>query len=568
LCGKVRDANLQSDGRAKKGLLHVSSLLSMPPEAMHPTLTKSQAERPADQFTFNVIQEAVAAAADEMFAVLRKTAMSPIIYEVLDFGAGVTDPVGNLLSSGAGIPGFVGAIDKAVKRLIELAPSADAAAGDIFVTNDPYAGGVTHLNDVVLLMPVFAGGELLAWVGNMAHWNDVGGAVPGSMPVNARDIHAEGLRLPLVKLFVRGKLIEPVVKIMTANSRLPDFLLGDLWAGVASMRKGAERIERLATTYGRDAFTRAIRDYQDYAERQARQGLAKLPKGRLALEETIDDGAIWRAAIDITEDAFVVDLRNAPEQRQDPLNTSRDGAVIAAQLIFKAATAPQSVCNAGSFRPLRVLTRPGTIFDPREPAAQGYYFEVRARLTDMLWHGLAKAATDRFPAGHFGSICGTVVAGRHPRTGRRYTMVEPQVGGWGATSTRDGANAQFSAGHGDTFNCPIEVAEARYGFAYRRLALNDEPGGEGRHCGGLGIIKEFAVGGEETEMSIGYSRHRQRVWGLAGGAPGTTNRVEIDRHAGGRETHALVSGLPLAKGDVVRIVTARGGGWGETTAKS
>jgi N-methylhydantoinase B len=538
----------------------------MPTEALRPTLRPDQ--RSADQFTFNVIQEAIAAAAGEMFAVLRKTAMSPIIYEVLDFGAGVTDSTGNLLSSGAGIPGFVGAIDKAVKRLIELVPSADVTAGDIFVTNDPYAGGVTHLNDVVLLMPVFAGGELIAWVGNMAHWNDVGGAVPGSMPVDAQDIHAEGLRLPLIKLFAHGKLIEPVVKIMTANSRLPDFLLGDLWAGVASVRKGAERIERLATTYGRDAFIIALGDYQDYAERQARQGLAKLPKGRLAFKETMDDGAIWQATIDITEDAFVVDLRDAPEQRLDPLNMSRDGAVIAAQLIFKAATAPESVCNAGSFQPLRVLTRPGTIFDPREPAAQGYYFEVRARLTDMLWRGLAEAAPDQFPAGHFGSICGTVVAGRHPGTGRRYTMVEPQLGGWGATSRRDGVNAQFSAAHGDTFNCPIEVAEARYGFAYRRLALNDEPGGEGRHCGGLGLIKEFEIRGGETEMSIGYSRHRQRVWGLAGGAPGTTNRVEIDRRDGGRETHALVSGLPLAEGDVVRIVTARGGGWGEAAQRS
>ena len=526
------------------------------------TLGKSPAQRSADQFTFSVIQEAIAAAADEMFAVLRKTAMSPIIYEVLDFGAGVTDSAGNLLSSGAGIPGFVGAIDKAVKRLIELTRSVDITAGDIFVTNDPYAGGVTHLNDVVLLMPVFAGGQLLAWVGNMAHWNDVGGAVPGSMPVDARDIHAEGLRLPAIKLFAGGKLIEPVVKIMTANSRLPDFLLGDLWAGVASLRKGAERIERLAMTYGREAFVTALGDYQDYAERQARQGLAKLPHGRLALKETMDDGAVWRAAIDITEDVFVVDLRDAPEQRKDPLNTSRDGAVIAAQLIFKAATAPQSVCNAGSFRPLMVLTRHGSIFDPREPAAQGYYFEVRARLVDMLWHGLAEAAPDCFPAGHFGSICGTVVAGRHPRTGRRYTMVEPQQGGWGATSTRDGVNAQFSAGHGDTFNCPVEVAEARYGFAYRKLALSDEPGGQGRHCGGFGLVREFAIGGEQTEMSIGYSRYRQRVWGLAGGGPGTTNRVEIERRDGGREEHALVSGLPLAKDDVVRIVTARGGGWG------
>ena len=515
-----------------------------------------------DPFTFDIIQQAIAATADEMFAVMRKTAMSPIIYEVLDFGAGVTDSDGNLLSSGAGIPGFVGAIDKAVKRLIELAPSDDIAAGDIFVTNDPYFGGVTHLNDVALLMPVFANGERIAWVGNLAHWNDVGGAVPGSMSVDARDIHAEGLRLPAIKLIAAGKPIEPVMRIMAANTRLPDFLLGDLWAAVASVRKGAERIERLAATYGQDAFAGAIRDYLDYAERQARHGLAKLPKGRLPLRERMDDGTVWRAAIDISDDTFTVDLREAPDERRDPLNTSPDGAVIAAQLIFKASTAPESVSNAGSFRPLKVLTRPGTIFDPREPTAQGYYFEVRARLTDMLWRGLAEAAPERFPAGHFASICGTVIAGRHPGTGRRYTMVEPQMGGWGATATRDGVHAQYSAGHGDTFNCPVEIAEARYGFLYRKLALNDEPGGEGRHRGGFGVVKEFAIQGEESEMSVGYSRYRQKVWGLAGGAPGTTNRVEIDRRDGAREMHALASGLALAKGDVVRIMTARGGGWG------
>src|SRR5271170_5968007 len=242
-------------------------------------------QRPADPFTLDVIQQGLAAAADEMFAILKKTAMSPIIYEVLDVGTGITDGQGNLVSSGAGIPGFVGALDKAIKRLLQIVPFSEIAAGDIFVTNDPYYGGVTHLNDVVLAMPVFVAGELVAWAANIGHWNDVGGAVPGSMSVDARDIHAEGLRLPGVKLFEAGKPLESVMKIIAANSRLPDFLLGDLWAGVASVRKGAERIERLATTHGPQTFAEALVDYYDYAERQARDGLARLPKGRLRLEE-------------------------------------------------------------------------------------------------------------------------------------------------------------------------------------------------------------------------------------------------------------------------------------------
>jgi N-methylhydantoinase B len=530
---------------------------------------RALAERPGrrdDPFTVDVIQQALNAAADEMFAVLKRTAMSPIIYEVLDVGTGITDARGDLVSSGAGIPGFVGVLDKTVKRLLELVPLDSIRSGDIFVTNDPYFGGVTHLNDVVLAMPVFALGGLIAWAANIGHWSDVGGAVAGSMSVDARDIHSEGLRLPAVKLCEGGRVNEALVKVMAANSRLPDFLKGDLWAAVASVRKGAERIARLATVYGLDTFESALADYFDYAERKSREGLKRLPKGRLQLAEAMDDGALWRGAIEITETEFIVDLREAPDQRGDPLNTSRDGAVIAAQLVFMASTSPETVCNAGSFRPLRVLTRPGSIFDPLAPAPQGYYFETRARLTDMLCHAMAGAAPERFPAGHFASICGTVIAGRHPETGQRYTMVEPQMGGWGATATRDGVNAQFSYGHGETFNCPVEIAEARYGLAFRRLALNDEPGGAGRHNGGKGVVKEFAVRGAETQMSIGYSRHRQPAWGLAGGAPGSTNRVEIDRGDGSREIYALASGLQLAAGDVVRIITAQGGGWGAGAA--
>ncbi|HXW19049.1 MAG TPA: hydantoinase B/oxoprolinase family protein [Roseiarcus sp.] len=525
----------------------------------------SRAARSDDPFTLDVIQQALNAAADEMFAVLKRTAMSPIIYEVLDVGTGITDATGDLVSSGAGIPGFVGVLDKTVKRLLQLVALGDIRPGDIFVTNDPYYGGVTHLNDVVLAMPAFADDVLIGWAANIGHWSDVGGAVAGSMSVSARDIHSEGLRLPAVKLCEAGRVNEALVKIMAANSRLPDILVGDLWAAVASVRKGAERIARLATVYGPATFKNAIADYFGYAERKSREGLNRLPKGRLTLAEPMDDGSLWRGAIEVTDAEFIVDLREAPNQRADPLNTSRDGAVIATQLVFMASTSPETVCNAGSFRPLRVLTRPGSIFDPLEPAPQGYYFETRARLTDMLLHGLAMAAPDRFPAGHFASICGTVIAGRHPETGRRFTMVEPQMGGWGATATRDGANAQFSYAHGETFNCPVEIAEARYGLGFRKLSLNEEPGGDGRHRGGKGVVREFAIRGGETEMSIGYSRHRQPAWGLAGGAPGTTNRVEIDRNDGSRETHALASGLRLAPGDVVRIVTAQGGGWGPVT---
>ena len=162
----------------------------------------------ADPVTLTVIQSGIRAAAREMFETLRKTAMSPIIYEVLDVGTGVTDAAGNLADSGAGIPTFVGVIDKAVRRIIELTGSESIVEGDLFVTNDPNFGGVTHLNDVVLAMPVFHAGERIAWAASIGHWSDVGGMTPGSMSTDAVDIHQEGLRLPAVRFRRRQQQVD------------------------------------------------------------------------------------------------------------------------------------------------------------------------------------------------------------------------------------------------------------------------------------------------------------------------------------------------------------------------
>jgi N-methylhydantoinase B len=307
-----------------------------------------------DPITATVIQASLTAAADEMFAVLKKTAMSPIIYEVLDVGTGITDAAGEPVSSGAGIPTFVGVLDKAVKRIVELHGPDRIRPGDLFVTNDPFYGGVTHLNDVVVALPVFAEGALVAWTASIAHWNDVGGKTPGSMAVDVSEIFQEGLRLPAVKLFEDGRPISSVLDVIIVNSRLPDFVKGDLWAQVAASRKAATRIRQLVETYGLDAYGAALTDLFEEGERRSRAGLASLPPGVYAIEDEQDDGALWRASITVAPHRFTVDLRGNPGQRGAPYNTSRDGAVISAQMIFKALADPTLFTTAGSFRPLEV----------------------------------------------------------------------------------------------------------------------------------------------------------------------------------------------------------------------
>src|SRR5581483_271616 len=307
----------------------------------------------------------------------------------LDMGTGITDARGDIVSSGAGIPAFVGVLDKAVKRVIELHEPHEIQRGDVFVTNDPFHGGVTHLNDVVLAMPVFAEGELIAWTANIAHWNDVGGMVPGSISNEAREIYQEGLRLPAIKLIAGGTPIRSVMEIMKANSRLPDFLHGDMWAGIAAARVGERRLVELAEKYGRDTFTVALQTFMDYGEQVARRALRDLPKGTFSLSEEQDSGVLYSATVQITDDEFVVDLRDNPDQDAGPNNSSRDATTIAAQMVFMNITGAQSSANAGHLKPLKVLTRPGSVFDASPPAAFATYYEVEIRIYDVLLRCLA-----------------------------------------------------------------------------------------------------------------------------------------------------------------------------------
>lgn len=521
--------------------------------------------KPADPFTISVIQASLVSAADEMFAVLKKTAMSPIIYEVLDVGTGITDARGELVSSGAGIPTFVGVLDKAVKRIVELHGIEAIRDGDCYVTNDPYYGGVTHLNDVVIALPVFAHGELVAWTASIAHWNDLGGMTPGSMAVDVSEIFQEGLRLPAVKLFENGQPLRSVFDIIAANSRLPDFVNGDLWAQVAASRKAESRVRQLVESYGLATYRAALADLFEEGERRGLAGLASLPEGTFTVEEEQDDGALWQAAITVSKERFVVDLSGNPQQRAAPYNTSRDGAVISAQMIFKALTDPTLFANAGSFRALEVITEPGTIFHATGTAPHGYYFETRIRLYDMLWRCMARAMPERLPAGHFASICGTVIAGDHPDSGRRFTMVEPQMGGWGATATRDGLDAMYSASHGETFNCPVEICEARYGLDVGYKRLRDSGEGKGLHAGGRGMETSYRLRAPAI-MSAGYSRARQPVWGANGGADGGVNGLAVRHPDGSRQDYTFASGVRLQPGDEVLVGTANGGGWGRPPA--
>ena len=517
-----------------------------------------------DPITIEIIQSSLQAAADEMFAALRHTAMSAIIYEVLDMGTGITDRHGELAGSGAGIPGFVGVLDKTVKWILnKFSKPGDIEQGDIFITNDPYSGGVTHLNDVVLVMPIFVEGEIVAWAANIAHWNDVGGMVPGSMSTDAKEIFQEGMILAGIKLFSRGKPIQSVFDVLTANCRMPDFLTGDLWAGVASIRVGERRIQEIATKYGKKVFIHALEEYMDYGERVSLSALKRLPKGKFVLREEEDNGQYFNVTVEIRDDEFIVDLSDNPDQDKGPFNMSRDEAVVACQIAFKNVTSPEKVANGGTFRPLRVILRHGSLFDPIYPAAMGIYYELSIRLHDLILRAIAENMPDSLPSGGFASICGTLFGGIHPDTGRTYAVIEPELGGWGGSARADGNPGQFSGFHGETYNCPAEVAEARYGVTVDYLSFHDDEGGEGMHRGGKGVRIDYRIRSDNAWLTVAYTRSKVLPWPLSGGRPGSANYILIERTNGKVERYAVVSGLTLNTDDVIHVMTGTGAGWGD-----
>ena len=516
-----------------------------------------------DPITLEIIQNSLQATADEMFAVMKKTAMSSIIYEVLDMGTGITDAKGALASSGAGIPAFVGVLDKAVKVVVaKFDKPGDIEPGDVFATNDPYYGGVTHLNDIIVMMPVFAGGRIIAWTANIAHNSDVGGMAPGSLTGEATEIFQEGLRLPAIKIISKGEAIRSVMDIITVNSRMPDVLEGDVWAAIASVRIGAKRLVEIAEKYGVETFENAMSSFMDFGEQVSLKELAKLPKGTFELSEEQDDGRIFNVKITISDTEFVVDLRDNPDQSKNPVNISRDGVMVSAQMIFKSLTDPYSAANEGSFRPIRLLTRPGSVFEAKEPAPIGFYYEIELRVYDIMWRCLAQHMPDRLAAGHFASVCGTFIGGIHPDTGRQYTIIEPQIGGWGGSRIGDGNSAIFCGFHGETYNCPAEINEARNGLYVDRMELNMEPGGEGKYRGGRGIVMDYRIRGDNGFLTVGYTRSKFPAWALDGGNEGTPNYVRYLGKDGTDQRYAFVSGLTTHTGDVIRVVTGNGGGIG------
>lgn len=502
--------------------------------------------------------------AEEMGAALRRSAFSPNIKERRDYSCAVYDGHGEVLAMGDHMPVHLGSMPASVvaaRAALSLEP------GDIALLNDPFAGG-THLPDLTLVMPVFLFGRAKPqfFVASRAHHADIGGALAGSMGP-AREIYQEGLRIPPVKIFHKGTVNSDVMNMVLANVRTPAERRGDLSAQIASCKLGERRLQEVTSKRGMSEVQRYARHLLDYSEKMMRSALRSLRPGVYRAEDFLDgDGIIEErlrisVSIRIARGSAEVNFTGCSPQCAGNVNAVAAIAVSAVYYVFRCLVQEEVPATSGLLRPIRVVAPRDTIVNAAPPAAvAGGNVETSQRMVDTLLRALAKAAPDRIPAASQGTMNNLTFGGRDPRrSDLTFTYYETIAGGCGASASNDGPSATHSH-MTNSWNTPTEVLEENYPVRARRYAIRTDSGGSGQHRGGDGIVREIEFLAP-VEVGLLTDRRTTAPYGLQGGQNGKLGRNAIIRN-GKRTELAGKCSFEAGRGDVLRIETPGGGGWG------
>jgi N-methylhydantoinase B len=518
---------------------------------------------PVDPIRLEVFHQLLAAVCEESGALLRRCAVSPNIRERLDFSCALYDAHGRLVAQAAHIPVHLGSAADSVaaaRAAFALHP------GDVVVLNDPYAGG-THLPDVTMVRPIFVGRarEPEFFAVNRAHHADIGGATPGSMGA-ARDLIAEGLVIPPVKLRARGERVRDIVRLLQSNVRGARERAIDLDAQEAALLCAERRLLAMVETYG----LRDVRAYcghlMDYTQRLVRAQLRTMPKGRLRAEQRLESdgmgGGPFRLRLALTFDrrGATFDFTGTDPQAAGGINTNKSVVVAACAYVLRALGPAHLPTNDGLYRLVHVVTEPGSLLDPRAPApVAGGNVETSQRLVDLVLLALAPALPARIPAASCGTMTNLSLGGRD-RSGEEFAFYETLPGGAGASPDAAGSSG-VQTHMTNTRNTPIEDFEVRYPVRVESLTIRRGTGGAGRHRGGDGVVKRLRLLADDVSVSLFAERHELAPYGLAGGAPGACGGATLER-AGRREQLPAKGAVRTRRGDVIEIATPGGGGHG------
>ncbi len=517
-----------------------------------------------DPVTLEVMNNRLAAIAEEMGIVLGQTGYSPNIKERRDFSCALFDGGGEMVAQAAHLPVHLGStplsVRAAIKRL-ELGP------GDVAVVNDPFAGG-THLPDLTMVEPVFIAGSRapFAFVANRAHHADIGGMTPGSMALSS-EIYQEGFRLPPVKLVAAGKPVRDVFELFFANTRVREEREGDLRAQIGALAVGRRRTLELVESLGERLVGAAMDDLKSYSGRLMKAALAKLPAGTYTAEDFLDDDGFGngpiplRVAIRIRGGRARVDFTGSAPQVRGPVNANYAITLSAVFYVMKCLGASAVPPNEGLMRAVEVIAPPASVVNANEPAAvAGGNVETSQRLVDVLFKALAQAAPDRIPAASSGSMSNLTVGGYDPARGRGFSYYETIAGGAGAAPGFPGVSG-IHTHMTNTLNTPIEALEAYYPMRVTQYRIRRGSGGKGKFPGGDGLVRELECL-VESDVSVLSERRVLAPYGLGGGGPGKPGANSVISGGRRRKLPGKASAR-LKAGDRIRIETPGGGAWGK-----
>ncbi len=525
-----------------------------------------------DPITLAVLAGRMEQIADEMDATLFRSAFNPIIAEAHDASHGIYHAVsGDTLVQGkSGLPIFVGVMSFAVRAVIDKAGD-DIADGDMWVFNDAHIGG-THLSDMRLVRPYFHDGKLFCHLASVGHWHDVGGAVPGNYNPRATEVFQEAFVLPPVRLMRAGVLQQDIVDILLRNTRLPQSAQGDLNGQMNALDLGVRRLDALIAEYGADTVRAALDALSDRAERLARAEFAALPDGRWEASDFLDNDGISdtplpiRVAVEIKGEELTLDFTGSAPATAGPVNISRGTAIACVYVAIKHIF-PLLPANAGVMRPIRVVIPERSLLAAEFPAPTGGYTETILRMIDVMFSAFAHVAPGKVVANAYGTINALSIAG-HRGDGRRWVMFSFYGGGHGGTPDGDGLN-HGNAPISTATIPPVEILESAYPVIFRQWALRPDSGGAGQHRGGLGAIYEIEVMEQKAEAFLFGERGLYPPQGVDGGGPAALNHFTFQTDDG-RAEPPMVSkmvGIPLKRGQTVRLETPGGGGFGPPSAR-
>ncbi len=519
-----------------------------------------------------IAEAALSAIAEEMGEALGRTAFSPNIKERRDYSCAVFDPRGAMVAQAAHIPVHLGAMPTAVRAVLALAPFRP---GDVLALNDPFLGG-THLPDLTTVAPVFGqeppaghGAEPLGFVATRAHHADIGGMAPGSMPV-ARELLQEGLVVPPLRLVAAGEPSEAALALIAHNSRAPGERRGDLRAQLAATALGARRMQEAARRFGEAGLARRAAELLSYGERTMRRVIAAIPDGRYEAHDHLEvgeGGLAIRLSLTIDGERARFDFRESdPETTESSLNAVAAVTRSACYYVMRCLAGPDAPANEGCYRPVEVELPERSVVSAGPPrAVSAGNVETSQRIVDVALSALAQALPDRIPAASQGTMNNVTIGGSGP-SGEGFAYYETIGGGAGGGPRRAGRSGVHTH-MTNTLNTPVEALPLAYPFEVERYELRRGSGGAGRHPGGDGLVREYRFHAPAT-VTLVTERRRLRPPGLDGGAPGSAGRNTLRRAGGEEQDLGARAETQVGPGDLVRIETPGGGGWGAVPPSS